>query len=150
MTEMTDSVAALVAHFETIYTEHMQDLPIVNRNLQVEAVAFQDYAGDQLGVLITPWFMNLVLLPQTSAAADCDQGSKSHVEFPSGSIEFTGCVDDALGYFRTAVLFRTVADLPDQAMARTIARQVMHDLFVRPGSARTVSRRALFTGRGAG
>lgn len=147
---MAGRVAALVAHFETIYREHMQGLPIVNRNLHVEAVAFQEYEGDQLGVLITPWFMNLVLLPSTADAADCAQGSKSQVDFPSGSIEFTGCQDDTLGHFRTAVLFRTVADLSDQEMARNIARQVMQDLFVRPGSARVVSRRALFTGQGVG
>jgi [NiFe] hydrogenase assembly HybE family chaperone len=145
---MPATVTALVGHFETIYQRHMQSLPIVNRSLHVEAIGFQEFDGDQLGVLITPWFMNLVLLPQAVQTANCVPGDKSSVEFPSGSIEFTGCKDDTLGFFRTAVLFRTVADLPDQEMARSVAQQVMRDLFVRPGSARAVSRRALLTGRG--
>ena len=148
MTEMKDTVTALVRHFETIYRQHMQDLPIVNRCLQVEAVGFQNYDGDALGVLITPWFMNLVLLPNDAHLSNCSQGSKSIVEFPSGAIEFTGCQDDTLGYFQTALLFRSVGDLPDQEMARNIAGQVMQDLFVRQREKRSISRRALLTGRG--
>lgn len=149
-TELAATVAALVSHFETIYRKHMRDLPIVNRNLRVEAINFQEYDGDQLGVLITPWFMNLVLLPNDAHAPDCAQGSKSSIDFPSGAIEFTGCLDDTLGCFRTAVLFRTVTDLPSQYMARDVARQVMLDLFVKPRDQGTqaFSRRALFTGRG--
>jgi [NiFe] hydrogenase assembly HybE family chaperone len=143
---MTGSVASLIQHFEAIYREHMQDLPIVNSRLQVEAVGFRDYAGHQLGVLITPWFMNLVLLPASTAWADSEQGSTENIAFPSGPIQFTIAHDELLGCYLTAVLFRTTADLPDQDTAREIAAQIMQDLFVDAREQRSVSRRALFTG----
>jgi [NiFe] hydrogenase assembly HybE family chaperone len=146
---MTDAIAAMVCHFQTIFRKHMQDLPIVNPNLQVEAVDFREYEGGQLGVLITPWFMNLVVLPDNESWADSPQGSTSNINFPSGAIEFTTSQDEMLGTFLTAVLFRTVSDIPGQSMARKIASQVMRDLFVDAREEPSLSRRALFTGRRA-
>lgn len=143
---MADTVAELVRHFETIYAEHMQDLPIVNRFIRVEAVGFQDFDGDQLGVLITPWFMNLVLLPAGKDYSDRAQGEASTIAFPSGPIEFTTSHDELLGTYLTAVLFRSVSDVPDQTMAREIAGQVMKELFVAAGNRRSLSRRELLTG----
>lgn len=142
---MTDTVAELVRHFEHIYVEHMQDLPIVNKSIQVEAVGFEGYEGHELGVLITPWFMNLVLLPAEDAWSDSAQGDASTIEFPSGPIEFTTSRDDVLGTYLTAVLFRSVSDLPDQAVARKVALEVMKELFV-PSQKRKLSRRELLTG----
>ena len=143
---MSDILVRLVDHFEDIYNEHMRDLPIVNPRVQVEAVGFQDYEGHQLGVLITPWFMNLVLLVSGDAWADSAQGDKSSIEFPSGPIEFTTSRDEALGTYLTAVLFRSVSDMPDQETARAIAQQVMQDLFVAAKNERSLSRRELLTG----
>jgi [NiFe] hydrogenase assembly HybE family chaperone len=143
---MTDTVAELVRHFEHIYAEHMQDLPIVNRRVQVEAVGFQDYEGHELGVLITPWFMNLVLLPAGDEWGDSAQGDTSSIGFPSGPIEFTTSRDDVFGTYLTAVLFRSVSDMPDQKTAREIALQVMKNLFVPAKSERSLSRRELLTG----
>ncbi len=136
----------LVRHFENIYLEHMQDLPIVNKRVQVEAVGFQDFDGHTLGVLITPWFMNLVLLPSDDAWRDSSQGDTSTVEFPSGPIEFTISRDDVLGTYLTAVLFRSVSDMPDQETAREIALAVMKELFEPARSEHSLSRRELLTG----
>ena len=121
----------------------------MNSKHAVEAVDFCDYDDGRLGVLITPWFMNLVFLREDDSAADHPQGSTVNINFPSGPIEFTTCQDETLGSFMTAVLFRTVLDIPEQGMARAIASQVMVDLFVSAHSERSMSRRALFTGRGA-
>lgn len=142
----TDTVAELVRHFENIYIEHMQGLPIVNPRVEVEAVCFRDFGGHQLGVLITPWFMNLVLLPAGEERDDGAQGDTSSIDFPSGPIEFTTSCDDILGTYLTAVLFRSVADLPDQATAREVAMQVMKELFVEACNERSISRRELLTG----
>lgn len=142
----TDIVIELVRHFESIYREHMQGLPIVNPQVAVEAVGFQDFEGHRLGVLITPWFMNLVLLPARDEWRDSAQGDTSTIGFPSGPIEFTSCRDDKLGTYLTAVLFRSVANLPDQPTARTVARQVMTELFLPSRNERKLSRRELLTG----
>ena len=143
---MAGPVAELARHFEAIYREQMQGLPIVNPKLEVEAVDFCDYEGCQLGVLITPWFMNLVILPNHENWVDSPQGSTSNIIFPSGTIEFTTCQDETLGSFLTAVLFSTVSDIPEQVIAREIASQVMRDLFVSAHNQTSMSRRALFTG----
>lgn len=143
---MADTAAELVRHFEQIYVEHMRDLPIVNPSVKVEAVGFQGYEGHELGVLITPWFMNLVLLPAGDAWQASGQGETSTVQFPSGPIEFTVSRDGVLGTYLTAVLFRSVADIPDHQTAREIAREVMKNLFATAKRERSLSRRELLTG----
>ncbi len=143
---MADTIVKMVQQFETIYVEHMRDLPIVNKALQVEAVGFHDYHSHQLGVLITPWFMNLILLPGTDDWSDTSQGDTSSIEFPSGRIEFAVSHDKVLDTYLSAVLFRSVADIADQATARKLALEVLDDLTKPPRNERTVSRRDLLTG----
>ena len=144
--EMADTIVKMVRQFETIYVEHMQDLPIVNKALQVEAVGFREYHGHQLGVLITPWFMNLILLPGADNWSNSSQGDTSSIDFPSDRIEFAVSHDDMLGTYLSAVLFRGVAKLANQATARKLALDVLDDLMKPPRNERTVSRRDLLTG----
>ncbi|MGI9236218.1 MAG: [NiFe]-hydrogenase assembly chaperone HybE [Woeseiaceae bacterium] len=146
MTEMANAVADLVRQFENIYVEHMQDLPIVNPRVQVEAVGFQKFGVHQLGVLITPWFMNLILLPGSEEWSTTAQGDTSVIEFPSGPMEFTSCHDASIGTYLSAVLFRSVSDLSDQPMAVELARQVMNNLFLEGHVKGRLSRRELLTG----
>ena len=72
---MRIQVADLVAHYEAIYAERMRDLPIVNPRLAVEAVGFEQWEDQDLGVLITPWFMNLVLLPDSARLVSVSPGA---------------------------------------------------------------------------
>ncbi len=129
----------------------MQELPILNARLEVEAVGFRDFANGRLGVLITPWFMNLVFLKQETGWSSRPQGDLEKVELPWGDVEFTVNQDEKLGAYLSAVLFRSVSDFPDQETAREVATQVMSDLFSQPpGSARRLSRRQLFSNIGGG
>ena len=139
----------LEAHFQRVCDERMRDLPIVNPNLRVETIGFRKFDDRSLGVLVTPWFMNLVLLPEGPEWADATQGDAVAIDFPCGEIEFTVNADDELGTWLSAILFRTMHDMPDQETARAIAGEIMQDLFVAASSERAVSRRALFTGLGA-
>ena len=143
---MTDTTLKMVQQFETIYVEHMRDLPIVNRALQVEAVGFHEYHGDQLGVLITPWFMNLILLPGVDNWSNSSQGDTSSIDFPSGRIEFAVSHDKVLGTYLSAVAFRGVVELADQPTARKLAHEVLDNLMKLPRNERSVSRRDLLTG----
>lgn len=148
------TVAQLEAHFKSVYDERMRDVPICNSKLAVEAVGFDDCDGDQFGILITPWFMNLVLLPGTDEWDACAQGENCTVRLPAGEHEFTVGHDDHLGTSLTASLFSTVADFPDQAMARDTAFEVLRLLRTpAPDPATTrpqISRRALLRGETAG
>jgi len=140
------SVENLVYRFECILDERMRDLPFVNPNMQVEAVGFREYDNRPLGVLITPWFMNLVMLPADDDWNESAQGSVVAFDFPSGSVEFTVCADEVMGTYLSAILFRSVTDIPDQQTARELAVEVMKELFTKARDKNTVSRRALFTG----
>lgn len=145
---MSDRPAALVRHFESIYREHMQGLPIVNTQLQVEAIGFVDVGDNEIGILITPWFMNLVLLPGGGDYASSDQGSAVELSLPGGAYVFNVTHDADVGTFLTAVMFRTVADFPDQQTARQVAEAVLETLLKEPetrgAAARQFSRRELF------
>lgn len=145
---MTINVADLVARYQAIYKERMRGLPIVNPRLGVEAVGFEQWEGQDLGVLITPWFMNLVLLPDSETLAGLPQGERIRCEFPSGPCELTVYQDEELGIYLAAVLFRTVADFPDQDVARAVAEEALANVLAEAPAkdARKVSRRGLLTG----
>ena len=145
---MRIKVADLVARYQAIYDERMRDLPIVNERLAVEAVGFERWEEQDLGVLITPWFMNLVLLPDSSRLADMPQGDRIECRFPSGPCELTVYHDKELGSYLAAVLFRTVVDFPDQDTARAVAEEALAQVLAEPPDKeeRQVSRRDLLTG----
>mgnify|MGYP001816351540 CR=1 FL=1 len=143
---MSASVTQLVERFEQTYRDHMEGLPVVNEALQVEAMGFRDFGDHQLGVLVTPWFMNLVLLPGTDAWSAAAQGDLSTIVFSSGPIEFAVCHDDVLGTYLSAVLFSSVTDVPDQDHARQLALDVMEGLDRPPPATGKISRRSFFTG----
>lgn len=128
----------------------MQDLPIVNPALDVEAVGFCAFEEHEIGVLISPWFINLVLLLGSNIGEQLKQGSKSTLRFPSGPVEFTTAQDEVLGPYLTAVLFRSVDEFPDQNTAKEVAQEVMQELFNAARDQHAMSRRELFTSAGAG
>ena len=132
----------------------MRGLPILNTALDVAAVGFRDFEEHAVGVLITPWFMNLMLLPGTAQWSDLPQGSAASVEFPGSAIEFNVSHDEETGTLLSAALFSSVADFPDQETAAAVASEVLRRL-MEPAAATAedsgpaISRRELFAGFGA-
>lgn len=108
--------------FRRIELERMKDIPILNRKLRVEAVGFSDWQGYPLGVLITPWFMNLVWLSESIS-------EKSIVKFPSGELGFSAFFDPELGRFQSCSMFSPMSDFPGQDFARETAREILRHLF---------------------
>ncbi|MDJ0750657.1 MAG: [NiFe]-hydrogenase assembly chaperone HybE [Woeseiaceae bacterium] len=141
-------VPQLVDYYGKVYRDRIHDLPIINSKLEVEAVGFRKLDEHEFGVLITPWFMNLVLLPGTDRWQDRTQGTAVGIDLPGAKLDFTVAHDDKLGTILTAALFGTVTSFPGQAMARDVARETLRLLFtstkdVGRGSGRTMSRREL-------
>ena len=97
---MQEAVVQLVARFRQIGEERMRGLPIYHEALQVEAVGFRPCAMGLIGVLITPWFMNVILLP-TAAAHDprLRLGDKVSHALPAGEQEFTVGEDEVIGVY---------------------------------------------------
>ncbi len=135
----------LVERFKFIQQTKMQGLPFLNQALAVEAVEFRELGRHRLGVLITPWFMNLVLLPAVDISSRFATGSKISVRLPSGPVEFTAACDAEIGTFLTAVLFSSIGDIPDQDTAREVAQEVMREVLNKTHGQKTFSRRNLFT-----
>ena len=87
---LPDPSARLNASFRDA-AERMQGLAIVNPALEVEAVGFAPWQDHWLGVMVTPWFMNLVLLPRVrSRWQSIPVGGKRTLQFPAGVYEFIG------------------------------------------------------------
>ncbi len=122
--------AALEAAFRRILREQMRGLPMVNPALAVEAVGFRPWGEHWLGVLVTPWFMNLVLMPRVAARwhAIGEREKRQHV-FPAGVFEFIGARDKSLGDFQACSLFSPMFNFADHAAARATAAAALEALF---------------------
>jgi [NiFe] hydrogenase assembly HybE family chaperone len=108
----------------------MQDMPFVNAALRVEAVGFRRWEGRWLGVLITPWFMNLMLLPDEPAAwRHVRYGDSLGYLLPAGVFEFISAVDPQLGGYQSCSLFSPMFEFGDQAGARETALAALTALF---------------------
>lgn len=116
----------LEAHFSRVERESMRGLPLLNPALQVQAVGFQAWQGYCLGVLITPWFMNLMLLPKEGDDwQEGRVGDKRLYQFPSGPYEFILGEDATIGRYQMCSLFSPMFEFADQESAVATAEAVM-------------------------
>ncbi len=121
---------ALVADFREVYHAKMRDVPVCNKALQVEAVGFRRHGDALLGVLIAPWFMNLVLLPGAPGAwDDLTPGGKEVVTFPSGAYEFLHNAREQTGGYKACSLFSPMGEFTRHQDAVDVAKAVMVALF---------------------
>lgn len=121
--------AALEATFVAIQRERMADVPILNPALKVEAVGFRAWDGYCLGVLVTPWFMNFMLLPgNRDEWAGLPSGTRINHVFPSGNYEFILGEEERIGRYQMCSLFSPVFEFQDQEAAVVIAEAVMEGL----------------------
>ncbi len=121
---------ALVSAFREIDQRSGRDIPFYNELLSVEAVGFQGWDGHVIGVLITPWFMNLMVLPgESDDWAGCSDGDVREWQLPSGKYRFVAGLLDGPGVGFSAALFTTVEVFPDQATARAVAAEIMQQIF---------------------
>ncbi|MEP9367264.1 [NiFe]-hydrogenase assembly chaperone HybE [Xanthobacter sp. VNH20] len=112
----------LEAAFREIHAGQMRGVPIVNETLSVKAVGFRAYEGRVFGMLITPWFMNLVLLP----GPDQDwtrlaTGTKELIAFPSGWYEFLSANRPETGPYKACSLFSPMFDFTSMLQATETA-----------------------------
>jgi [NiFe] hydrogenase assembly HybE family chaperone len=120
---LPDPTARLVAAFRRVHAEKMQGLPIVNPALAVEAVGFSPWQGAWLGVMVTPWSINLLLLPRDSRAwRTLGRGEKRRYEFPAGEFVFIGAYDETIGEYQACSLFSPALEFADHETARLTAQ----------------------------
>jgi [NiFe] hydrogenase assembly HybE family chaperone len=118
---LPDPSPRLNAAFRAI-ARRMEGLNFVNPAIDVEAVAFAPWESHWLGAMVTPWCINLMLLPRdTSGWTSLPQGRKLRYAFPAGEYEFISSRDDAVGEYQMCSLISPVLELPDHATARQVA-----------------------------
>lgn len=129
--------------FSCIQAERMADVPLLNPALTVETVGFRLWQDSWLGVLITPWSMNLLALAGVTPFAPLGAHAVDSLTLPDGAVDFHGAFEPALGHYRQASLFSPMWQFAHQDAARATAEEVMNLLFP-AAPAPDLSRRRLF------
>ncbi len=115
--------------FERVQRERMQGIPVLNPALKVQGVGFESWGDHCLGVLITPWFMNLVLLPHEGETwTDLSIGDKVEQVFPSGAYEFIVGEEPGAGRYLMCSLFSPMFEFADQQAAVATATAALQGL----------------------
>lgn len=107
----------------------MAGLPIYNPRLRIAALGFRPDRGLYVGALITPWFLNIVLLPEkktTDARASGD--IRAHV-FPSGAYNFSVVKLERVGAFEFCSLFSPMLEFDSQEAAQLAAETALAALY---------------------
>lgn len=133
-TSLPDPSARLEAAYRVIALR-MTGLNFVNPAIEVEAVGFAPWQSHWLGVMVTPWFINLMLLPRDATAwSSLPQGKTMRYHFPAGDYDFISSRDEAVGEYQMCSLISPLLHIPDQATAREIAR-LARDALLDPANA---------------
>jgi [NiFe] hydrogenase assembly HybE family chaperone len=127
--------------FADIQQQRMAGIPILNPVLRVQAVDFQLYQQIWLGVLISPWFMNILFMRDDGLAV----GTKVMHSFPAGQFEFTVAREDALGFYQSCSLYSPMFAFDQQEIAVQTAQAALQALLQVPDRA-NISRRDLLRG----
>jgi [NiFe] hydrogenase assembly HybE family chaperone len=143
-------VLALLECFRRI-DPSMRDLPLYNDKVAIEAIGFRVFGEDALlGVLLTPWFMNLILLPLAPMPMDMAKiGKHERIELPAGTRDFVTGGDAAIGLYKAHSLHSPLTTFTLPGQARAEAKRML-ELLLTPAEpangARGLDRRALLMG----
>jgi len=128
----------LACAYREVADRVMHDLPIYNDALGVEAVGFRWFDGTIVGIMVTPWFMNVAMPADAIKQAP---GSSLRMRFPVGDIEFTLGDVAQVGRVASCSLFSPMSEFADMASARATAEAALSELMRPSDSEEAVSRR---------
>lgn len=113
--------------FEHLLAERMHGLPFLNPALSVQALDFHRLDGDWLGGLITPWSVQLMLVPGGGSLwVDTSPGERSMVALPVGRLAFIADEGDrGLPAFQYLPLVNATTALADDDEARAFVRDAL-------------------------
>jgi len=160
---MDPAVDRLVIAYRDLVQPRMCTLPMYNPELKVEAVGFESHEGRPCGVLLTPWFMNLVLLPaENDDWSGMASGETLKVTFPAGDYLCMMSMPEGIPPHLSLPLFNTVKSFVDHDTACRVAGEILQRLYVetddptqatpvdtelsKSGLRRRMSRRAMLLG----
>lgn len=136
MTAPATLTAQIESVFRRIHRERMREVPLLNPRLSVETVGFRACPVGWVGVLVTPWFINLLIIPNADTRRALDPaaaiGHKTLHTFPAGRFEFIVGREPELGPYEMCSLFSPVLEFPDQETARHAAQGALEALLTPP------------------
>jgi len=152
-TSVTDDPAAVLATLWRAVAPRMSGLPICNPALEVQTTAFRRHGPWTVGVVVTPWFMNVVAIPDATQPLP-PPGAATAVALPGGTVDATVADLDGIGRFAAASLFSPMDEFNDPAVTQAVAEAALDTLFqapdeTAPSTATSASRRNLLFGLGA-
>ncbi|MCG8489627.1 MAG: [NiFe]-hydrogenase assembly chaperone HybE [Chromatiales bacterium] len=131
MQDVNSMTRQIEAVFKQIEQEQMQGIPLLNPALQVETIGFQEYGGRMIGVLITPWLMNLMLFPgDADDWGELKLGDNQYHRLPSNEYRFTVNEIDGIGLCQTHPLYSPMHEFMNQEHAVAAAESFMRTLMV--------------------
>jgi [NiFe] hydrogenase assembly HybE family chaperone len=128
----------LACAYREIGERAMRDLPVYNDALGVEAVGFRWFNGTIIGIMVTPWFMNVVM-PAGKIAREAS-GSTLRFRFPAGDIEFTLSEVAQVERIASCSLFSPMFQFADVTHARATAEAAIAELMLLADSEEAVKR----------
>lgn len=143
-------VERLEAVFRDIAATRMQGVPLLHPGLQVQAVGFapEPEGSSALGVLVTPWFMNLMRLP-LAAVEPLGPGQVSSQRVGAHRLSFIGAHEAAFGPYAMCSLASPMFEFADQNAAVATAQEVLAQLRQPPAKGEPdAQRRRFLLGRG--
>ena len=118
---LPDPSPRLTAAYRTI-AQRMEGLNFVNPAIEVEAVGFAPWESHWLGVMVTPWFINLMMLPRDAAGwTSLPQGKTLRYRFPAGDYDFISSRNETVGEYQMCSLISPLLEIADHATARQVA-----------------------------
>lgn len=159
----TDPASALGERLQAIYrgiaAGPMRGLAVCSPGLEVQAVGFRLHAGFAVGVVVTPWCMNVVqaAVPGGPALPVARPGDSRAVQLPAGTVELIVGELPGFGRLDAASLFSPMSGFEGPEATRQTAAAALAALFEPPAEAAPAvapasilqDRRALLFGRGA-
>jgi [NiFe] hydrogenase assembly HybE family chaperone len=115
---MEEPVGRLVRAYRGIDLR-MRDLPIYNATLSVEAVGFRRAGNVLVGALITPWFLNIVILGRPQLPPE---GESVELMFPGGRFVAVAATPEDAAHLAIR-LMSPMKGVPDQDGARAVAEE---------------------------
>ena len=92
-------------------------------------MGFRAWQGQWLGVLVTPWSINLLLLPGEGEWIPLAAGAERFVAFPAGTFRFIAAHEPSVGESHGCSLFSPVLEFTDHEAARLTAEAALVGLF---------------------
>jgi len=135
---VTDTAAsspqALRSRVESAWTrvrvERMSGLPILNPVIGIEAVGAREWRDDWLTVLVTPWSINVLLLPGAhSDWSSLKPGASIRHVLPAGAFSFIVGDEPGFGRYQMCSLFSPVLEFDSHQAAVVAAGAALDALF---------------------